>query len=259
MTPSRLLLFLSVLLSSAAAASAQTTPPPTPPKEPPRLWDVQLGAAFVGTSGNSDTTTLGADLALNRRWTVWKIQATATAVETSDSGTQTAERYLASFRADRKLTPRISLTAGERAERDRFAGIDFRSISDAGVKYALVRQPLWTLDGLTSIGLNHEVPISGPNLNHAIAVLEALSRLVFSATSDSTQRFTFYPDFAESDAYRAEAELTAQAAMNTRLALKVGYLWRYSNAPAFGFVKSDNTGTASIVLRWRSVMLAPAW
>lgn len=244
------------LVLCAASASAQTPPPP--PKEPPPLWDVQLGASFVGTSGNSDTTTFGSDFSMHRRWPLWKIEAAATAVRTTDRGTRTAERYLGAFRGDRKLTPRIDLSAGERLERDRLAGMALRSITDAGLKYALVRTPAWTLDGLTSLALNHEDPVIGDDLNHPIAVLQGVSKYVFSAASDSTQRFTFYPDLKQSDAYRAEAELTAQAAMTNRLALKIGYLWRYSNAPTFGFVKSDSTATASVVIRWKAATAAPA-
>jgi hypothetical protein len=76
----------------ATSASAQT-----PPKEPPPLWDVNLGAAFVGTGGNTDTTTIGADFGMHRRWPVWQIEAMATAIRTTDKGTQTAERYSAHF------------------------------------------------------------------------------------------------------------------------------------------------------------------
>jgi putative salt-induced outer membrane protein len=254
MNVSRLVPCFCVLLSYAAVTSAQT---PAAPKEPPPLWDVQLGASFVGTSGNSDTTTFGSDFSMHRRWPLWKIEASATAVRTTDNGKKTAERYLGAFRGDRKLTDRIDASAGERAERDRLAGINARSITDVGLKYALARTPGWTLDGLTSLALNHESPVVGEELNHPIAVLQAVSKLIFSKTSDSTQRFTFYPDLKESDAYRAEAELTAQAAMNSRLALKIGYLWRYSNAPAFGFLKSDSTATASIVVRWKATTPAP--
>jgi len=251
MIPVARLLFLIALLVPVAAFAQ------TPPKEPPPLWDVQLGGSFVGTGGNSDTTTIGADFSAHRRWPLWKLESAATAVRSTDRGTRTAERYLGSLRGDRKLTDRIDLSAGERAERDRLAGIDFRSISDVGLKYALVRTPQWTLDGLTSIALNHEQPVVGPELNHPIGVLQGVSKVVFSPTSDSTQRFTFYPDFDTSSAYRSEAEVTAQAAINTRLALKIGYLWRYSNTPAAGFLKSDNTATASIVMRWKAATPAP--
>jgi len=53
-----------------------------------------------------------------------------------------------------------------------------------------------------------------------------------------------------------EAELTAQAAMAAHLGLKIGYLLRFANEPVPGFKKTDNTTTASLVLRWKAA--APA-
>ena len=38
--------------------------------------------------------------------------------------------------------------------------------------------------------------------------------------------------------------------------LKIGYLLRYSNAPVAGFKKTDNTTTASVVLRWKATTAA---
>jgi putative salt-induced outer membrane protein len=251
MTIARLFLLWSIVPSSFATAQ-------TPPKEPPPLWDVQIGASFVGTSGNSDTSSAGADFALHRRWPVWQIESTATAVRTSSEDVKTAERYLAGFRGQRRLTSMLALAAGVRVEHDPFAGMDFRSIADAGLSWALVRSPDWTLNGLTSLAWNHERPVSGPDRDDPIGLLQLLSRVPLAATADTTQRFTFYPDFNRSAAYRSEAELTAQAAMNTRLALKVGYLLRYSNDPVPGFKKTDNTVTASVVVRWKSATLAPA-
>ena len=238
------------LLGIARSAAGQ-------PPEPPPAWDVMLGAAFVGTSGNTDTSTVGADLTLNRRWPVWQIEAAALTINTSDQGDQTAERYLAAFRARRPLTSRIGLSIGERLERDRFAGIDFRSILDGGLTYVLVRRPRWTLDGLTSAAWNHENPVVGDDIDHPVGVFQAVNRFVLGAGADTTQRFNYYPDFKDSSAYRSEAEITAQAAMNRRLALRFGYLWRYSNTPVVGFVKSDNSTTASIVVRWRAAEPAP--
>ena len=236
--------------------AATTVAAQTPPKEPPPLWDSQVGASFVGTSGNSDTGTIGADFSMHRRWPAWQIEATATAVRTASRGDLTAERYLGAFRGQRKLTSIIGVTAGERAERDRFAGMDFRSVLDAGLSYALVRDARWTLDGLTAIAWSHERPVSGPGRDDPVGVLQILSKLPFSATADSTERFTFYPDFSHSAAYRTEAELTAQAAMNSRLALKIGYLWRFSNEPVPTFLKNDSTVTASVVLRWKAATAA---
>jgi len=245
---------LVVLVLFARAAAAQTPPP----KEPPPLWDVQLGASFVGTSGNSDTASTGADFSAHRRGLVWLIDSTATAVRTNSDDETTAERYIAAVRGQRKLTKIIGLSAGEKLERDRFAGIDFRSILDGGLSWALVRQPRWTLDGVTALAWNHESRTTGPDLDDPVGVFQLLSRIPFGAAGDTTQRFTYYPDFKTSSLYRTEAEITAQAAMAAHLALKLGYLLRYANEPVPGFKKTDNTTTASIVLRWKAATPAPA-
>ena len=89
-------------------------------------------------------------------------------------------------------------------------------------------------------------------------MLQLLSRIPFGAAGDTTQRVTFYPDFKTTSAYRSEAEVTAQAAMNAHLALKLGYLLRFANEPVPGFKKTDTTTTASIVLRWKATTNAPA-
>ena len=55
------------------------------------------------------------------------------------------------------------------------------------------------------------------------------------ASACSGRGSTVVSAFKDTTAYRAEAEITAQVAMTMRLALKLGYLWRYSYAPIAGF------------------------
>lgn len=254
MMSTRRVLILVLCLAAALPAAAQAPAPPPPPP----LWDAQVGASFVGTNGNSDTSSVGADFGAHRRGRVWKIDSEATAVRSSSLEVKTAERYLGLLRAARKLTPIVGVTSGIKLERDRFSGLDFRSILDAGLSWALVRGTGWTLDGLTGVGWNHESRTVGPTIDHAVGVLQLLSRLPFGAAGDTTQRFTFYPDFSETSAYRSEGEITAQAALNARLALKLGYLVRFANNPVPGFKKTDNTTTASVVMRWKASTAAPA-
>jgi len=249
----RFLFVPALLLIYSTSAIGQA-----PAKEPPPLWDAQVAASFVGTSGNSDTASTGADFAAHRRGAIWLIDAAATAVLTRSNDEKTAERYLEMVRGQRKLTPILGLSAGERLERDRFAGIDLRSILDAGLTWALVRRSTWTVDGVTALGWNHESRTIGPGTDDPIGLFQLLSRIPFGTAGDLTQRFTYYPDFKTTSAYRSEAELTAQAAMAARLALRIGYLLRYSNLPVPGFKKTDNTTTASVVLRWKAAIPAPA-
>lgn len=253
MTSIRCLLILLLFVAAARPAAAQAPPPPPPP-----LWDAQVGASFVGTSGNSETSTFGADFSAHRRGLVWKIESGATAVRSSSLEETTAERYLGLLRAQRQLTRIIGVTSGIKLERDQFAGLDFRSVLDGGLSWALVRRPVWTLDGVTGIAWNHESRTAGATIDHPVGLLQLLSRIPFGAAGDTTQRFTYYPDFAESSAYRSEGEITATAAMTDHLALKLGYLLRFANDPPPGFKKTDNTTTASVVLRWKAATPAPA-
>jgi putative salt-induced outer membrane protein len=225
--------------------------------EPIPLWDVQLGGAFVGTSGNSQTSSLGANFEAHRRWTLWIFDAVATAVHTSENGNDTAEQYVAGGRVRRKLNERISATSGLRFERDRLSGIDLRSSLDGGFTYVLIKRPEWTLDGLTSLAWVHEDQTTGATIDNAQGVLGLLNKVLFGTTGDTTQRFAFLPNFTDSTGYRSEAEVTAQAAMNKRLALKFGFLWRYDHDPVPGFKRSDTTTTASIVVRWKAATPAP--
>jgi putative salt-induced outer membrane protein YdiY len=249
----RLLLASALLVIGSTPGIAQT-----PAKEPLPLWDAQVAASFVGTAGNSDTASTGADFAAHRRGAVWLIDSAATAVVTRSNDEKTAERYLGMVRGQRKLTPIIGLSAGERLERDKFAGIDLRSILDGGLTWALVRRTTWTVDGVTALAWSHESRTIGSGVDGPVGVFQLLSRVPFATAGDMTQRFTYYPDFKTTSAYRSEAEVTAQAAMAAHLALKIGYLLRYSNVPVPGFKKTDNTTTASVVLHWKAATAAPA-
>ncbi len=239
-------LAVCALLAWASAASAQN-----PPNDPP-VWDFQLGSSFVGTSGNSHTSTVGGDFGYHYRGLDWQVESTAKAVRTTDDGDLKAEQYVAGFRSKRKLKDGVGFSSGLRAERDRLSGIAARTILDGGLSYALVEQPGWTLDGLTSLAWNHEERLIGPKRDDPVGTAQLLSKINLGETSSTTQRVTIYPDLRHGSAYRGEAEVTAQASMNSWLALKFGYLLRYSNSPVPGFRKTDNTTTASVLLHWHA-------
>src|SRR5579862_464069 len=169
--------FLAILLTVAASAAAQ---PPKPDDGPGS--DTQLGASFVGNSGNANTATLGADFSTNYRQPPWRFDAGASATRSSGSDQPNVERYLENARIKRDLTPIVAATAGERLEHDPVAGIDLRSIIDGGLAWKLVRQPSWTVDGVTSVAWSREHAIESlesiaPTTNDAIAVLQLLSKI----------------------------------------------------------------------------------
>lgn len=244
-----LLNVLFVLFVAIPRDATGQTPAPAPAPPPPPPWDLSLGASFVGTGGNSDTSTLGADAVYRRTLDPFKYEVGGSTVRGSDKGQTTVARYTARVLGERTLTPRMSAKAGLRLERDRFAGLNLRSVLWGGLGYKVVQQPKWTLDSVSALTWNHENQRNLGGADSAGLALEALSKYVISPTAETIQRAGLYPSFADANDVRFEGELGVQVAMNNRLAVKIAYLLRYDNEPVPTFRKTDTTATASIVYK----------
>jgi len=221
--------------------------------------DTQLGASFVGSNGNAHISTVGVDMSTTDRRPPWKFEAAFNAVRSATRDAlgidQTLERYLENARIRRKISKLLSVTAGERLEHDPVAGMELRSIVDAGLGWKLADRPDWSLDAITALAWNHEHPVTAVasvDRDDPVGLFQLLNKVALGKTGSTTQRFTAYPDFRDTALSRLEGELTAQAAMNARLALKLGFLIRYVNTPLPGLKSTDTTATASIVFTWKT-------
>ncbi|HSM52138.1 MAG TPA: DUF481 domain-containing protein, partial [Thermoanaerobaculia bacterium] len=151
---------LLFLLSFAAPALAETPPaecPPCPeavPAEPPPplLWSGGLGLSLVMTSGNSDVRSFGLDLGVKRLPDPWGFEAGLVATQVEEDGETSAERLFARARAERSFSAAWSVFGGLSAEQDELAGLDRRSLVEAGAiwrAFATERQSLALDFGLT--------------------------------------------------------------------------------------------------------------
>ena len=197
MTTRRALVLCLTLSSIAGSAAAQV-----PPKEPPPLWDTQIGASFVGTSGNSDTSTFGAD---SRR---------CTAAGRSGRSKRPPARSARRTRARRRRSAIWGHAARKRALRRSSASrratgrtgslcrhrlpIDSRRRSELGAR----AHPRWTLDGLTA-RLESRIAHrrTGPS---TIRTPCCSSSAGFRSARRATRRSAslYYPDFNIAAAYR---------------------------------------------------------
>jgi putative salt-induced outer membrane protein YdiY len=83
--------FLAGLLAGSTALAQAPCPCPIPPTGPPPLWSGNAQFAYAGTSGNTDTSSLGASLELNYKPLPWTISLTAAYLRGSTDGVTTAE------------------------------------------------------------------------------------------------------------------------------------------------------------------------
>ena len=125
-----ILIFGLICVVGTAPVLAQEAEAEEEEKEP--KWVGSLGLAWVATSGNTDTSTIGLDFGLESKPAPWGFSFAARGNRAEDQGVQTAENYLATARAIRKLAKRWDVYGGLAWAKDPFAGFDSQSVASAG-------------------------------------------------------------------------------------------------------------------------------
>lgn len=235
-------LVLLTLLATPALRAQDATAPENP-------WEGSLGLSALITSGNSDTQSLGADVAFKRKPMPWGLEVTAQFARVEDQGVKTAERYLARLRGERMLDERWSLFAGAGFEQDKFAGFDRRTVIEAGGKYGALLGPVHELSFDAGLTWTREEFVSGLDDDYLGALFGLAYAWKISDTAKLTERLVTYPNLDDSNDWRLTSETALQADLNSRLALKLGYLLRYDHQPPPGFEDTDTTTTVSLVVK----------
>ena len=249
-------LTVAVLGTGAAGSACATTSAPPDPKPDPDLkpdqpsWDFKLGLSYLATAGNTDTSSAGLDASYRREWGLWSLDSNAAAVRATRNDVKTAESSNVQVRGRRKLSERLQATAGLRGERNRFAGVDLRTIADTSLSWSVRDSPGWRMRTLWGLSWTREEPSGDrPASSSAGGLFQLQNTVKISEGSELNGQVTAYPDLKDSGDYRINANLALQAALNRHLALRIGYDLKYDNEPVRGFERTDTTSTASLVVQ----------
>jgi putative salt-induced outer membrane protein YdiY len=255
----RLTVSLSLIVFALSTpAFAQEVPEPA--------WKGALGLSFVSTGGNSDTQTLGLDFGIDRKPEPWGVEIKAAAIRAEDNSVTTAERYNGSVRGKRGLGDRWEVFGGGFGEQDKFSGYDLRYGAAAGGTYKALLGPThtlsfdagltWTKEELVDL-LTDAGYVSQPSYDYVGGIVGLKYAWQISDGASLSELLTYLPNFDESGDWRAISETALQAAISSKLALKLGYLVRYDHEPAQSgvdfaggpiyFDDTDTTTTVSVV------------
>lgn len=225
------------------------------PPEP--TWKNALGLSYVGTSGNTDTSSFGLDFTSERRPEPWGLNLVASFTRAEDSGTLTAEQYLVGARVTRQLSDRWSVFGGASWARDTFAGFENQWIAEVGGAYLAVDSERHTLSfdlGLTWTSEDRILTDDSTMAEYtetvdwfgAVAGLDWEWR--FSKNASLTERLLFYPNFDDTSDWRVASDTAVTASLTKLLALKFSYLIRHRNQPIDNLKKTDTTTKVSVVM-----------
>jgi putative salt-induced outer membrane protein len=220
-------------------------------EEPEPAWVGSLGLSWVATSGNTDTSSVGMDFALDRKPEPWGLSLIARGNRADDQSVKTAENYVVSARAMRALGKRWQAFGGLAWAKDPFAGFDSQSVASAGATYKAIEgeRHLLSFDMGLAYTWEDRVPPQ-EDVDFAGGVLGLSWEWKLGASSKLTERLVFLPNFDDTDDWRLNSITAIEAAVNEWLALRFGFDIRHRNQPIGDADGTDTTSTASVVFNF---------
>ncbi len=231
-----LLLLCATVMSPAAAAAQATAPPPAaaqpgaPPPPPPRR-ETSAEFAFVGTTGNASTQTLGLGAESIFRPTNWVLRNRAAFVRSKTDSELRAQSLLFLSRTERAIRPRLAAFGEYGYFRDEFAGIDHRNAVAGGLAFKLIDSAAHLLSVDGALGYLNEQRLLGEDVSSATYGTGASYRWKLSETATISDEARFTGLFADSDNWRILQTAAVTARLTQVLSLKLTSTVGYVNQP----------------------------
>lgn len=237
-----LVFVLVVGFSGRAGAQAPPAPPPA--------HEGSAEFAFVGTTGNSSTQTIGLGGEFIYRPSPWETKLKVNYVRNEAEDQLRAQAIVLTLRGQRSIKPRLSGYGQYGYQRDRFAGIVDRNTVEAGLAYALIDAAPHKLIVDGGPGYANEHRLAGNNLSTAILGAGGLYTLKLSKTSELTEDGHFVFSLADGSDWRYGNAIALTAKITTVFSLKVSNTIRYVNLPVVTFTNTDSVTAIALVAKF---------
>ena len=237
-------LILVMLGGLPGLVSAQAPAPPPPEREGSAEF------AFVGTSGNSSTQTIGVGGEYIYRPSPWEMKVKTNYVRNEAEDQLNAEAFLFTLRAQRLLKQRLSAYGQYGYQRNRFAGILNRNAVEGGLMYSLIEPEPQKLIVDVGLGYANEQRLLGPDLSTATLGTGGTYTLRISDTSELSEDGRFVFSLSESRDWRYANALALTVKVTTIFSLKVSNIVRYVNTPVEGFKNTDALTAVALVAKF---------
>ncbi len=167
------------------------------------------------------------------------------------NGVETARFLMTGLRYEKQVSSRFGLFTGETLERDRFAGIDVRLMTDVGGKYRFIETEATKF--FTELGYRymHEDRLDGSQAYSNYSRLYTEWERKWNANFSTRYWAEYLPNFSDLKDWLLNTEVSVSAMLNSVFSLKTGALLRYDHAPAPGVLyKTETLVTTALVAKF---------
>ncbi len=208
-------------------------------------------AGLASANGNTKTQTYNFKQLNNYVWDKNTMTFKSRFLNAFANGNETARYFNAGLRYERELTESISTFIGETFERDKFAGIDKRYITDAGGKYSFIKEE--TNKWFAELGYRYMAERRYDGTKAYSSYLRAFTEWEKKWNESFSTKYWFelLPNLSNSTDYQYNTEASVSAMLTNIFSLKSGFLLRYDHLPAPGIRhKTDTLLTTALVAKF---------
>ena len=164
---------------------------------------------------------------------------------------ESARYFNANLRFERALDERFSLFITETFEKDKFAGIYQRLITDVGGKYAITKTEKTKWSAELGYRYMQEERLDGTKISQNYGRAYSEIDRQWNVNFSTKYWLEYLPNFTNSTDYQFNTELSLSVLLTNIFSLKSGFLLRYDNLPAPGiFHKTDTLLTTALVAKF---------
>ncbi len=209
----------------------------------------ELGIASA--NGNTKTQTYTFKQLNDYKWEKNVLSFKSRYLNARANGEETARYFMLGLRYEKELSNHLGLFLGETFEKDKFAGIHERLMTDAGGKYRFIDTDMTKFFSELGYRYMHEERLDDTfafsNYGRIYSEWEHKWNLNFS-----TKYWAEYlPNISDPKDWQFNTELSLAAVLNSVFSLKSGILLRYDKLPAPGIVyNTDTLFTTALVAKF---------
>lgn len=211
-------------------------------------WEGEVGAGYIATTGNSDTSKLSAKAEGTLEKEKWRHYFKVTALNSDSNGVTDAEKYFIAGKSDYKYKENSYLFGRADYETDKFSGFEYQYTLTAGLGHRYLKNyPSMTLDADAGIGFKGFQAEGGSSETEALVRLAAKYIWEFREKSGFNQELS--AEFADSfDVYKSITGLTLRIVGN--FALGLSYTVKYTSEVLPGIEKTDTETTINLLYKF---------
>lgn len=207
-------------------------------------WKASAELGYVATSGNTETETLNAKMAVANERDKWRHEGEITAMNASDEVQTTAEKYTLFAQSNYKMSEIDFIFGNIDYENDKFSGYDYRVTESIGYGRRVINQPELILDLEIGPGARQSKLETGETDSEGMLRGAAKLDWSISKTSKFTEKLVIE---AGEDVTVTKSVTGLSSKINGSLSMKITYTYKTTSEVPVGIDDTDTETAVTLV------------